>query len=103
MARIFPAAGLSSQAVIRSRLDSRALDNHPIPMGVLTTADRKSMPQSDYALPGKHYPLYEKGRPSPSHGRDALSRISANGTPAQKSAVRRKVRRLFPGMKVSGT
>ncbi|MDE2096676.1 MAG: hypothetical protein KGL39_05460 [Patescibacteria group bacterium] len=79
-------------------------------MARLTTTQRAKMPKSDYALPGNvstgprggkqtrgAYPI-----PDASHARDALSRVSANGTPAEKAEVRRKVERKFPGIKVSG-
>lgn len=43
----------------------------------LTSKQRKRLPQSEYALPGKRYPIPDK-----SHARDALARASeeyANG------------------------
>lgn len=61
------------------------------------------MPKSDFALPGKgegpkgagsgSYPIPDKG-----HAMAALSRVSANGTPAEKAAVRAKVHAKFPGI-----
>lgn len=70
----------------------------------LTAREREEMPRSDFALPGKgegpkgtgsgSYPIPDKG-----HARSALSRVSANGTSAEKSEVREKVHEKFPGIK----
>jgi hypothetical protein len=69
----------------------------------LTAAERQAMPKSDFALPGEgkgpkgagsgSYPI-----PDASHARNALSRVSANGTPEEKAAVRRKVHERFPNI-----
>ena len=72
-------------------------------MAKLSTASRNSLPSSDFALPGKGKGPKGKGAgsypiPDASHARDALSRVSANGTPAQKAAVRAKVHAKFPGI-----
>ena len=50
-----------------------------------------------FALGKGHYPINNKKR-----ARSALSRIAAHGTPAQKTKVRRAVKRKFPSIKVSG-
>jgi len=67
----------------------------------LTAAVRQALPKSDFALPGKgdgpkgagsgSYPIPDEG-----HARAALSRVSANGTPAEKSEVRAKVHAKYP-------
>lgn len=67
----------------------------------LTAAARQAMPASEFALPGKgegpkgagagSYPI-----PDPAHARAALSRVSANGTPAEKATVRAKVHAKYP-------
>ena len=44
-------------------------------------------------MPGRRYPVNDA-----SHARNALSRVSANGTPAEKAAVRGKVARKFPSI-----
>ena len=63
-------------------------------MAVLTAAKRKSLPKSQFAIPGKRaYPVYDKA-----HARNALARVSQYGTPAEKSTVRRKVAAKYPGM-----
>ena len=63
-------------------------------MTKLTAATRNKLPGGDFALPGRRYPIeYEV------HARDALSRVSQGGTPAEKAAVRGKVLKRFPGIK----
>lgn len=72
--------------------------------GKLTAGERQKLPRSDFALPGRgsgpkgagsgSYPV-----PDASHARAALSRVSANGTPAEKAEVRAKVHAKFPGIK----
>jgi len=62
-------------------------------MAKLTAKERKAIPAKDFALPGGRYPIENKA-----HGRAALSRVSANGTPAEKATVRRKVDAKYPGM-----
>jgi hypothetical protein len=63
-------------------------------MTKLTTATRKKIPTDEFALPGRRYPVEDEA-----HARNALSRVSQDGTPAEKATVRRKVHRLFPGLK----
>lgn len=79
---------------------------HWMKKGHLTTAARKSMPKSDFALPGKgegpkgagagSYPI-----PNASHARNALARVAQHGTPAEKAKVRAKVHAKFPGIGTS--
>lgn len=62
--------------------------------GKLTAAERHDLPAKDFALPGERYPI-----PDESHGRNALARVSQHGTPSEKSTVRAKVAKKFPGIK----
>lgn len=62
--------------------------------GRLSAASRNALPASDFALPGRRYPL-----PDASHGRNALARVAQNGTAAEKAKVRAAVHRKFPGIK----
>lgn len=62
-------------------------------MARLTASTRRAIPTSEFALPGRHYPIEDK-----SHARNALSRVSENGTPAEKATVRAKVHRKFPAI-----
>ena len=63
-------------------------------MTKLTTATRTKIPTSEFALPGRRYPIEDKA-----HARNALARVSQDGTPGEKATVRRKVHRLFPSLK----
>lgn len=62
-------------------------------MARLTSKGRKKIKESNFALPGRRYPVHDK-----SHARNALSRVSQFGTAAEKAAVRRKVKSKFPGI-----
>ena len=64
-------------------------------MTILNAARRNALSDSDFALPGRRYPIQDAP-----HARDALSRVSANGTPAEKKRVRAEVKRKFPGIKL---
>ena len=66
-------------------------------MARLTAAQRNALPAKDFAGPDRSYPIQDK-----SHARDALARVAADGTPHEKAVVRAAVRRMYPGMKVSG-
>ena len=72
-------------------------------MAVLSSAQRKAMPSSSFALPGKGTGAGGKGPgsypiPDASHARNALARVSQHGSPAEKAAVRAKVKARFPGI-----
>ena len=66
-------------------------------MAKLTYKQRKKMPKSEFALPSKRkggkggYPIGDKN-----HARNALSRVSAYGSPSEKKEVRAKVHKKFP-------
>jgi len=66
-------------------------------MTKLTTATRKKIPTSEFALPGRRYPIEDEA-----HARNALARVSQDGTPGEKTIVRRKVHRFFPDLKQEG-
>lgn len=64
----------------------------------LTAAMRKKIPKSQFAIPGKapksgSYPIEDAA-----HARNALSRVSQFGSPAEKAAVRAKVHARYPGI-----
>jgi hypothetical protein len=72
-------------------------------MAILKAAQRKRMPASQFALPGKGEGKSGKGAGAypvndAAHARAALSRVSQFGTAAEKATVRRKVAQKFPGM-----
>ena len=70
----------------------------------LSAEERRALPDSDFALPGKgegpkgkqagSYPI-----PDESHARSALSLVTQHGTSAEKAEVRADVKRKFPGIK----
>jgi len=61
--------------------------------GRLTASERHELPEKDFALPGRRYPVENA-----SHARNALARISANGTSEEKAEVRKAVHRKYPGI-----
>ena len=66
-------------------------------MNKLTAATRKKIPSGKFALPGRRYPIEDEA-----HARNALARVSQDGTPAEEAAVRRKVGRAYPHLKQEG-
>lgn len=67
-------------------------------MAKLNAKKRNALPKKAFAEPGKRkYPIEDKA-----HARDALSRVSANGSPAEKSKVRAAVKKKFPGIGKKG-
>ena len=72
----------------------------------LDAAERRALPDSDFALPGKgkgpegkqagSYPIPDK-----SHARMALAMVAKHGTSEEKAKVRAAVEKKFPGIKVS--
>lgn len=76
----------------------RKCDEHPdwfkrASGGRLTAATRNKLPGSSFALPGRRYPIE-----NPSHARNALSRVSQNGSPEEKAEVRSAVHRKYPSI-----
>ena len=63
-------------------------------MARLTSAQRKKLPSSAFAEPGKRkYPVNDRN-----HAKNALARVSEYGDADEKAAVRSKVKKKFPGM-----
>lgn len=72
--------------------------------GRLTYDERKHLPKSDFALPGKGSgPEGKQGGSYPieneAHARNALARVAQHGTAAEKTEVRRKVHAKYPDIK----
>lgn len=70
-------------------------------MSKLTSSARKSLPKSDFALPGKRSASGGKGGypiPDKNHARNALARVSEFGSSKQKAEVRAKVHAKYPGI-----
>jgi hypothetical protein len=69
-------------------------------MTELTTKGRQRLKSSQFALPGRgtgkagkgpgSYPINDRA-----HARNALARVAQHGTPAEKAAVRAKVKARF--------
>ncbi len=63
-------------------------------MGELSYRARKKLPDSAFAMRRERkYPI-----PDVAHGRNALARVAAEGTPREKRIVRRKVHERFPSI-----
>jgi hypothetical protein len=60
-------------------------------MAKLTAAARGKISGSNFALPGRRYPIEDA-----SHARNALARVAQHGTPEEKSKVRAAVHRKYP-------
>ena len=68
-------------------------------MSKLTSAERKRLPKSSFAIPSKapesgSYPIDTANR-----ARNALARVSQHGSSEEKRKVRAKVRGKYPGIK----
>jgi len=57
----------------------------------LKAKERKKIPEGQFALPGRRYPIHDI-----SHARNALARVSQHGTTEEQSQVRAAVSRRFP-------
>ena len=66
-------------------------------MAKLTTAARNKIKGSSFALPGRRYPIEDRN-----HAKAALSRVSQNGSSAEKATVRAAVARKYPGIGKKG-
>ena len=66
-------------------------------MARLTTAGRKGLSDSAFALSGRRFPIHDA-----SHARNALARASQFASPSEQATIKRKVRARFPGIEVGG-
>jgi hypothetical protein len=71
--------------------------------GHITTAQRKALPSSDFALPGKGKGAGGKGPGSypidtPNRARNALARGAQHASPAERATIERKVHAKYPGI-----
>jgi hypothetical protein len=60
-------------------------------MAKLTSAERNSLPDSSFALPGRRYPIHDLN-----HAHAALSEVAKHGTPDEKAKVRAAVHSRYP-------
>jgi len=64
-----------------------------------TKAQRAQMKPSSFGVPGTtDYPINTRKRAA-----SALSRVAANGTPAEQHSVQKRVAAKYPTMKVNGS
>lgn len=59
----------------------------------LTTNARKRIKKSNFALPGRKYPVEDLA-----HARNALARVAQHGSPAEMARVRAAVHKKFPSI-----
>ena len=62
-------------------------------MSELNAAERDALPDTDFALPGRRYPIHDEA-----HARAALARVAEHGTPYERDTVEAKVRKRYPHM-----
>lgn len=63
-------------------------------MAKLTSKQRKNLSSSSFVFPKERkYPIQDE-----THARNALARVSQNGTPSEKSAVRKAVKAKYPNI-----
>lgn len=68
-------------------------------MAKLTGKQRKNLPKSKFALPGKRrYPIDTKAR-----ARNALARAAQNESKSTQKTIRAKVTRRWPSLKKTGS
>ncbi len=79
---------------LRIHRRSRKLWRELFKMAKLTAKRRNALPGSSFAEPKKRkYPIEDKA-----HARNALSRVSQHGSPAEKKRVRAAVHRKYPSI-----
>lgn len=66
-------------------------------MPKLNAKKRNALPGSDFAVPGRKFPVNDR-----SHARNALARVAQHGSPKEKAEVRAKVHEKFPGIGAGG-
>lgn len=62
-------------------------------MAILKAAQRKKLPQKEFAGPGRSYPI-----PDQNHARAALSMLH-NAPESEQQSIKSKVKKKFPGIK----
>jgi hypothetical protein len=86
---------------LRTLRNLRHLPRFPMEAGSmskLTYKKRENLKSSSFVFPKQRkYPIHDIA-----HGRNALARVSANGTPAEKAKVRAAVYRKYPSLRKGG-
>lgn len=70
-------------------------------MAKLSTAERKALPKSDFAVPSKAPGPGSYPEPDAGHAKAAMGRVSQFGSASDKKAVRKKAESKFGMQKVS--
>ena len=93
----------NEEAIEMFDLDPAALLDEVSVEKDLSASERRALPDSDFALPGKgegpkgkqagSYPI-----PDESHARSALSMVAQHGTEEEKAKVRAAVKKKFPNI-----
>lgn len=65
-------------------------------MSKLSTGERDALPDSDFALPGRKYPIHDEV-----HAREALARGTQHASAAELATIKRKVKARYPSIKVN--
>lgn len=60
---------------------------------VLTQKGRDKIKASNFALPGRRYPIHDM-----THARAALSRVAQHGSPEEQAKVRAAVHNKYPSL-----
>jgi hypothetical protein len=63
-------------------------------MTQLSQEERDRLPEKDFALPGRRYPIHNI-----EHARNALARVAQHGTDEDIRKVRAAVHRRYPSLK----
>jgi hypothetical protein len=87
---------LSSLPVIGSIFEKGGIVKMDKGGRVLNAKARAHISASNFALPGRRYPIHDAN-----HARNALARVSQHGTPAEKAKVRAAVHKKYPGIGVA--
>ena len=61
---------------------------------VLTSKTRNALPDKDFAVAGRKYPIHDEV-----HARNALARVAQHGTPEEQATVKAAVHKRYPGIK----
>lgn len=59
-------------------------------MAKLTSKERNALPETEFALPGRRYPIEDA-----SHAANARARVEQHGTPEEKKRVFSKTAKFF--------
>jgi len=86
------------RTILDLQIDGRTLEldvaGEIVALDTLSTEARNNLNDSDFALPGRRYPIHDV-----SHARNALARVAANGNSDEQAKVRAAVYRKYPALR----